>query len=60
MDFSRGIGSMVPTAFSQVIEQIVNAVASIVGAYFLLQMGKGIAKAKSNGSYGPAVRSCGR
>ena len=57
--FFQGIGSMVPTAFSQVIEQIVNAVASIAGAYFLLQMGKGIAKAKSNGSYGPAYAAAG-
>lgn len=35
--FFQGNGSMVPTAISQVLEQIVNAVVSIAGAYFLLR-----------------------
>ena len=30
--FFQGNGSMIPTAFSQVLEQVVNAVASIAGA----------------------------
>ena len=38
--FFQGNGSMIPTAFSQVLEQVVNAVASIAGAYFLLKLGK--------------------
>ena len=36
--FFQGNGSMIPTAFSQVLEQVVNAVASIAGAYFLLKL----------------------
>ena len=34
--FFQGNGSMVPTAVSKIIEQIVNAVVSVVGAYMLL------------------------
>ncbi|MGI6206194.1 MAG: putative polysaccharide biosynthesis protein [Anaerovoracaceae bacterium] len=36
--FYQGHGSMTPTAVSQVIEQIVNAIISIVAAYSLAQM----------------------
>lgn len=57
--FFQGNGSMMPTAFSQVIEQIVNAVASIVGAYLLLQMGKEIANTRGDDSYGPAYAAAG-
>ena len=57
--FFQGNGSMVPTAISQVVEQIVNAVASIVGAYFLLQAGKEMAKAHGDNSYGPALAAAG-
>lgn len=42
--FFQGNGSMVPTAISQVLEQIVNAVISIVGAYFLLKAGRAAGK----------------
>lgn len=42
--FFQGNGSMVPTAISQVLEQVINAVVSIVGAYFLLRAGKAAAK----------------
>lgn len=35
----QGIGSMVPTAFSQILEQIVNAIVSVVAAFFLFQHG---------------------
>ena len=57
--FFQGNGTMVPTAISQVLEQIVNAVASVGGAYFLLQLGKGIAKNHDNHSYGPAYAAAG-
>ena len=56
---SVGNGSMMPTAFSQVIEQIVNAVASVVGAYLLLQTGKKIAQTRGDDSYGPAYAAAG-
>lgn len=42
--FFQGNGSMVPTAISQVLEQVVNAVVSIAGAYFLLRAGEKAAK----------------
>ena len=35
---------MIPTAISQVLEQIVNAAVSILGAYFLLKMAKAAKK----------------
>lgn len=42
--FFQGNGSMVPTAISQVLEQIINAVVSIVGAYLLLKAGRAAGK----------------
>lgn len=57
--FFQGIGSMVPTAISQIIEQIVNAVISVTGAYVLFNVGKGIAKTRGNDSYGPAYSAAG-
>ncbi len=35
----QGMGTMMPTAFSQIIEQIVNAVVSVGAAYWLYQYG---------------------
>ena len=40
--YFQGMGTMVPTAISQILEQIVNAVVSIIGASYLLEMGKKI------------------
>ncbi len=40
--FFQGMGTMVPTAISQVIEQIVNAIVSIWAAYVLFNYGKRI------------------
>ena len=57
--FFQGNGSMVPTAVSQILEQIVNAVASIAGAYILLQVGKGLAETRGNDSFGPAYAAAG-
>ena len=41
--YFQGNGSMIPTAFSQVLEQIVNAAVSVGGAYMLLKLGKSAA-----------------
>ena len=38
--FFQGMGTMMPTAISQILEQIVNAVVSIIGASYLLEMGE--------------------
>ena len=37
--FFQGHGTMVPTAVSQIIEQIINAIVSVAGAYVMLQYG---------------------
>ena len=35
--FYQGKNTMIPTAFSQVLEQVVNAIVSVVAAYFLMK-----------------------
>lgn len=57
--YFQGMGTMLPTAISQILEQIVNAVVSIVGASFLLQFGKKAAAASKNDSLGPAYAAAG-
>ena len=61
--FFQGMGTMVPTAASQIIEQIVNAIVSIIGASYLIKMGKEVAEAKTNPSlpfaYGAAGGTLG-
>ena len=47
---------MIPTAFSQVLEQIVNAAVSIMGAYFLLKLAKA---AKKGENYSLAMAAVG-
>lgn len=50
---------MIPTAISQVIEQIINAVVSIAGAYVLLNAGKAVGKTRGDQSFGPAFAAAG-
>lgn len=57
--FFQGNGSMVPTAISQILEQIINAAVSIIGAYFLFKVGMDIAKGKNGSSYGEAYAAAG-
>lgn len=38
--FFQGLNSMMPTAFSQIAEQVVNAVVSVLAAYLLFDYGK--------------------
>lgn len=57
--FFQGMGTMVPTAASQIIEQIVNAIVSIIGASYLIKMGKEVAEAKTNPSLPFAYGSAG-
>lgn len=54
--FFQGNKSMIPTAISQVLEQIVNAVVSILGAYFLLKIA---ATAKKGEDYSLAMAAMG-
>ncbi|MBQ5431784.1 MAG: polysaccharide biosynthesis protein [Lachnospiraceae bacterium] len=42
--FFQGLNTMMPTAFSQIAEQIINAVVSIIAAYFLFSYGAKVGK----------------
>ena len=57
--FFQGHGNMVPTAVSQVIEQLVNAVVSIAGAAAMIGIGASIAEKRGNDSYKPAFGAAG-
>lgn len=46
--YFQGLGTMIPTALSQILEQIVNAVVSVVGAAMLLKYGESVAKTQGN------------
>ena len=62
--FFQGLGTMVPSAVSQIIEQIVNAVVSIAAAYVLFSYGARVGKVLGNedaysASYGAAGGTLG-
>lgn len=54
--FFQGMGTMMPTAISQILEQIANAIVSIVGAMVLFKMGK---TASEHAAYGAAGSTLG-
>ena len=55
--YFQGHESMVPTAVSQIIEQIVNAFVSVIGAAMLFRYG--VSVGGSNASMGPAFGAAG-
>lgn len=57
--YFQGMGTMVPTAISQVLEQIVNAIVSIIGASYLLKMGLEISNKTGNSSIAYAYGAAG-
>lgn len=57
--YFQGLGTMIPTAISQILEQIVNAVVSIVGAAMLMEYGKTMAERDGNTLLGPAYSAAG-
>ena len=57
--YFQGLGTMIPTAISQILEQIVNAIVSIVGAAMLLEYGKSVAEREGNKLLGPAYSAAG-
>lgn len=57
--FFQGMGTMVPTAISQILEQIVNAIVSVIGASYLLEMGKKVAESKQEPSLPYAYGAAG-
>lgn len=57
--FFQGYGTMIPTAVSQVIEQLMNAIVSVVGAYLLMQTGRAMASGEEKEMYGAAFAAAG-
>ncbi|QUO32674.1 polysaccharide biosynthesis protein [Faecalicatena sp. Marseille-Q4148] len=61
--YFQGLGTMIPTAVSQVLEQVVNAIAAIIGATAFLKIGAGIAKRENvkalKAAYGAAGATLG-
>lgn len=57
--YFQGTGTMIPTAISQVLEQIVNAIVSIIGAAVLLGYGQTTAERQNNDLLGPAYSAAG-
>lgn len=57
--FFQGHGTMVPTAISQIIEQIVNAVVSVACAWLMLGYGTRIGQEKGNAELGTALAAAG-
>ena len=57
--FFQGLSNMVPTAVSQVIEQLVNAVFSIVCAAIMYSYGLSLAKEQGNDLLAPAWGAAG-
>ena len=57
--YFQGLGTMVPTAVSQVIEQIVNAVISLAGASILFGIWIKAAEKQNNDLMGPAYGAAG-
>lgn len=57
--FFQGYGTMIPTAISQVAEQLINAIVSVVGAYLLMQTGQSMASGEAKESYGAAFAAAG-
>ena len=57
--FFQGLGTMVPTAASQVIEQIVNAILSIVCAGLMFSYGSSLAAKEGNDLLAPAWGAAG-
>lgn len=57
--YFQGLGTMMPTAVSQVIEQLINAVVSIVGAGVLFGIGTRAGKKAGEELLGPAYGAAG-
>ena len=57
--FFQGHGTMVPTAVSQIIEQIINALVSVAGAYVMLQYGLKLGEKKGDAELGTALAAAG-
>ena len=56
--FYQGQGTMIPTAFSQLVEQIVNAAVSIIAAYMLVKAYTESADVAAHGAAGGTWGTC--
>lgn len=57
--YFQGLGTMMPTAISQIIEQIFVLIVSIVGSYFLYQRGEKVGALLHNEDYAPSYGAAG-
>ena len=57
--YFQGLGTMLPTAVSQIIEQIINAIVSVGAAWYLFSYGTKVGKLLDNEDYGPAFGAGG-
>lgn len=57
--YFQGLGTMVPTAFSQLVEQVVNAVISVVAGIYLFEYGSKVAHLLRDQNYEPAWGAAG-
>ncbi len=53
--YFQGLGTMVPTAISQVLEQIANCILSISAGIYLMNVGKKVGEANAYGAAGVTV-----
>lgn len=57
--YFQGLGTMMPTAVSQIIEQIINAIVSIAGASILFKVGMTAGEKSGEELLGPAYGAAG-
>lgn len=57
--YFQGLGTMMPTAVSQIIEQIFVMIATIAGSYLLFQHGEKVGALLHNENYAPAYGAAG-
>lgn len=57
--YFQGLGTMVPTAVSQILEQIFVLIGSVAGAYFLFNYGSKVGELLHNEDYAPAYGAAG-
>ena len=57
--YFQGLGTMVPTAFSQLVEQVVNAVISVVAGIYLYEYGTKVAALLRDQEFAPAWGAAG-
>lgn len=57
--YFQGLGTMMPTAVSQIMEQIVNAAVSLIGAGILFRIGTNLAEEKEEELLGAAYGAAG-